>query len=244
MEIEKVSISDTPNDCIERSRVFQKAIEGAAILVSESSSALCAKFDYFRELSFALLVRTTLCKQGQPGLGSKSTGDRISLIATFIQGANCTKYLIVNGYHSKAAAALKQDFELLTRVREIQEGAAKAGRTPNVRHAPTGSQRIYGGLNDLAHPSNEGLILRHLRQLNPNGVFGINPLPTFIERTVDVHYWIHVWLTFEFSRESVKLLADNYGWEDEQVSDCAARFAVVQNQGIACGVLKITNQSS
>jgi hypothetical protein len=152
--------------------------------------------------------------------------------------------LIVGGYHSKAAAVLKQDYEMLARVREIAVGKAKDGVTPNARHAPEGSQRIYGGLNDLAHPSNEGLMLNHLTQLNQDGIHGVNPFPTFVKQTIEVHYWIHVWLTFEFCREGIKLLADNYGWSDAYVRDCAERFQVVENQGVVCGFLRVIGQHS
>lgn len=231
-----------PNDCIRRSRIFQKAVEGAAILATNSSRSVCAKFDYFREVSLALLVRTMLCKQGQIGSATKPLGDRISLVATFAQGVNCTRDMIVGGYHSKAAAVLKQDYEMLARIREIQAGKAKVGVTPNAKHAPEGSQRLYGGLNSLAHPSEEKLMLRHLMSVNQNGIPGVNPFPIFVKRTVEVHYWIHVWLIYEFCREGLKVLAENYGWDDPHVADCVVRWGVVEDQGILCGLLSSKSQ--
>ncbi len=241
-DLEEVSLADMPNDCIRRSRVFQQAIAGASVRVSKSSLAISAKFDYFRELSLALLVRTMLCKKGQKGSPTRPLGDTISLITTYVQGVNCTKDLIIGGYHSKAAAVLKQDYEMLARVREIAVGKAKAGVTPNARHAPEGSQRIYSGLNDLAHPSNEGLMLSHLSRLNQDGINGVNPFPTFVKQTIEAHYWTHVWLTFEFCREGVKLLADNYGWADPHVADCVTRWGLVEDQGILCGLLSLKSQ--
>jgi hypothetical protein len=56
-DLEAVSLTDLPNDCIRRSKVFQRAIHGASVRVAESSLAIAAKFEYFNELSLALLGR-------------------------------------------------------------------------------------------------------------------------------------------------------------------------------------------
>lgn len=172
---------------------------------------------------------------GQP---SREIGHKISLVSTFIQGCDQTEQLISEGYHSKAAAALKQDMELLTRIREVDAGAAKSGVTPHMRHAPTGSARLYGDLNKVAHPSHEPLLQRHLEQVTKDDVPGVSPFPTFVEQTIKNHYWIHAWLCYEFSRESVRILMENYG-DDPYVTDCAKRFTTLQTEGIEAGILKV-----
>jgi hypothetical protein len=107
--LKEIDLEDSPDVCIRTSEAFKKAILGASSLVFQESATIQAKFARFHELSVALLIRTILCKEGQIGARTKSVGDRISLIATFVQGMTCTRDLILGGYHYKAAGALKQD---------------------------------------------------------------------------------------------------------------------------------------
>jgi len=236
-QFEKGDLNDSWTTCVERSEIFQNAIKGASVKVAESSRLLCDDSNLFREMALALLIRTMLCKQGEKGHPSPSISSRISLITSFVQGANCTKNLVLGGYHAKAAAVLKQDYEILTRIKEVKAGKSKDGVTPNVKHAPEGSQRIYGALNDFAHPSNEALIIRHLQQAGSDGIPGVSPFPTFVKRTIEVHWWTHVWLTHEFCKEALQLLAENYGEEDLNVQDCYERWENVVEEGIRCGLL-------
>ena len=237
ISLENVDLNELTERCVGRSETFQKAIQGAAAKVMVQSLVVCQPSNYFRELALALVIRTMLCKQGQQGSPNPSISSRISLITSFVQGVNCTKDLIQGGYHAKAAAVLKQDYELLTRIREVVVGEAKDGSTPNVKHAPAGSQRIYGALNDFAHPSKESLMIRHLEQVDANGIRGVSPFPVFRKRTVELHWWTHVWLIYEVSREALKLLAENYGEQDANVLDCFNRFQMVEEEGLRCGVL-------
>ena len=47
-------------------------------------------------------------------------------IAAFIEGTKVSERLIIDGQYAKATAALKQDYELRTRIHEFRAAHAKA----------------------------------------------------------------------------------------------------------------------
>lgn len=149
-------------------------------------------------------------KAGVPGQTNPSVSERITLIMTFFQGVPTVESMISEGQYIKAAALLKQDYETLTRIREVKKSVARPHTTPNVRNAPEGSQRFYGELNDVAHPSS----LLHLRSLlyehNDGPIRGVSCLPTFVSHTAHSFYSLHVWLLLELTREYILLMAEMY----------------------------------
>ena len=137
--------------------------------------------------------------------------DRLILIASFFQGVGVTETLISEGQYAKAAAVLKQDLEILTRIHETLQGVAKPGGTPNVKYAPTGAGRLYGQLNNVAHPSTPELLAAFLGRLDEGDVCGVSYEPVFAEETALSLYELHVWLIFEMCRELLRLMHDLYG---------------------------------
>jgi hypothetical protein len=125
-------------------------------------------------------------------------------LVAFIHGAQWTERLISNGQYIKAAGALKQDYELITRLHEVDAGCALEGKTPNVKHAPAGSQSYYGELNKIAHPSN----LDHMWHVLSDGSEYVSALPVFHKEISGGFYRIHVWLCSEMARLGTILLAN------------------------------------
>jgi hypothetical protein len=233
-----VSLEDSENDCVLKGRELRAAVAGAGMRVAQQAKAIFDVDLYFLERSVGLLARTMLCKAGQVGSQSPEVGNKITLIATYFQGCGFTERLIAEGQYVKAAAALKQDLEILTRIREIDAGTAKAGKTPHMRHAPDGSARIYGDLNKVAHPSNETLMHQHLERVTTEGIRGVSPFPIFRESTLQNEFKLHCWLCYSFCHASVQVLLENYGEDDPFVQDCANRFVLLQDSGIASGLLR------
>lgn len=84
-----------------------------------------------------------------------------------------------------------------------------------MKYAPEGSQRFYGQLNDVAHPSNLHLLQALLGQLNEGEAHGISCIPTFVEKTALGLYELHIWLLFEAVREHLLLFMEMYGEDDD-----------------------------
>jgi hypothetical protein len=234
-----ISLDDLENDCILKGRELRAAITGAGMRVAQQAKAVYGLDAFFLERAVGLLARTMLCKAGKKGRATREIGNKISLITTYFQGCAFTERLISEGQYAKAAAALKQDFEIVTRIEEISAGTVQTGKTPHMRHAPKGSARIYGELNRVAHPSHENLIYRHLQQVVTNGVPGVSPFPVFRENTVQSKFKLHCWLCFAVCRASVLVLIENYGENDPYVKDCMERFVLLQDYGLSLGLLKL-----
>lgn len=158
-------------------------------------------------------------KDGVPGKTSAQISERLTLIMVFLQGIYATEALITEGQYIKATAALKQDLEILARIEEVKHNVAKQGRVPNVKFAPKGSQRFYGQLNDVAHPSNLELLQSLLGSRHDGEVHGVSYIPTFVEETALALYELHVWLLFEAVREHLLLFIEMYGEADSEMKN-------------------------
>ncbi|WP_341503950.1 hypothetical protein [Gallaecimonas sp. GXIMD4217] len=158
--------------------------------------------------SINLLLNFRACV---PGETNESNSDRLILLISLIQGISYTESLISEGQYIKAAACLKQDYEIITRVNEVKIGKAKPKVTPNVKHAPAGSQRIYGELNDISHPSNINILLDLVNKFENGEVKGVSPQPKYHNEISRSLYQLHVWLLFETLREMMMLKVDLYG---------------------------------
>jgi hypothetical protein len=149
-------------------------------------------------------------KSGIAGKTDPAIAQQLVLLASFFQGVGATETLIMEGQYIKAAAALKQDLEILARIGEVVAGVAKPGKTPNVKYAP-GTGRMYGQLNNAAHPSNEELLEDLLDQAAVPGGAGVSPIPYFNGDTAVALYELHVYLLTEVTRELMRIMFELYG---------------------------------
>jgi hypothetical protein len=173
--------------------------------IAYGSELLDARLLAMSSLAFLLRFR-----EGQPGATNESRSHRLVLVTSFVQGAPATETLISEGQYAKAAAALKQDYEILARMAEIRAGKAKQGQTPNVKHAPDGSQFIYGDLNKVAHPSNEPILDELLNKLVAGEIRGVSPLPVLQKDVARQLYEVHVFTLLHVVREGAKLMTELY----------------------------------
>jgi hypothetical protein len=129
------------------------------------------------------------------------------------------------GQYIKAAAVLKQDLEILTRIREVRANVAVPKKVPNMKHAPEGAGRFYGDLNSIAHPSTLQYLQENLAQLHSADVHGVSPVPSFASDMACRMYELHIWLTLEVAREQVLLFAEMYGENDPHLETVSKWFA-------------------
>jgi hypothetical protein len=212
-----------------------QVLEAASEIRERSKRGYKQEWRDARLLLTATLAKLLAAKSGVPGSTNQGRSDRILLVASFVQGIGVTETLISEGQYIKAAAVLKQDYEILTRIRETKAGAAKPGQTPQVRHAPEGSQHFYGDLNKIAHPSNPALIAELLQVQQTNQAIGSSFVPRYVEQTASSLYELHVWLLLESTREAILLMAELYGAEEAFMADALIQFhtalAVLERAG-------------
>lgn len=193
-------------------REQSKQLYGAELL--DARLMLMAGFAYLFEV-----------KSAQPGATSKAISDRLALIATFVQGLPAMESLISEGQYAKAAAAMKQDFEIVARLGEIEHGVAKAGKQPNVKYTG-GAARFYGPLNNIAHPCNEDTLRGLLHRLEKGEVRGLSPVPALNEDAARGLYELHVFTMIEVLREAIALFIEMYPG-DSSLADTAMRCFLV-----------------
>lgn len=174
-------------------------------------------------------------RSGVPGQTSESISDRLILIVSFAQGIAHTEALISEGQYIKAAACLKQDYEIITRINEVNNGTAKPKVTPNVKNAPQGSQRYYGELNDISHPSNINILLGLVSSIENAEVRGVSPKPKYREDISRGLYQLHVWTLFELLRETLKLKMELYDDIADEIEMAQKMFVVVHGLFLEAG---------
>lgn len=143
---------------------------------------------------------------------SESENLRLLLIIALVQGIDSVEELIATGQYVKACPTIRQDYESVTRIRELRQRTGMIGTTPNVRNAPEGSQRFYGQLSKITHAQDPSLLLNFLRswEREQQSVV-VSHVPHFVQPLAAYLFYIHVWLVFEVTREALLLFADMYG---------------------------------
>jgi len=212
------------SDALSRACEFEGQLLAAGQSVRERSKvAYGSDLLDARMCLMAALSMSLDAKNGVPGKTNEGTSHRLVLLTTFIQGIPAAETLISEGQYAKAAAVLKQDYEILARLKEVEDGVAQAGRTPNARYAPEGSQRIYGELNRVAHPSNQDVLNELLDHFHSGEIKGISPQPVFQENAARGLYEVHVFTLLHAVREHLKLQVEMYP-DDVAAFESAIRF--------------------
>jgi hypothetical protein len=188
-----------------------KIIKSQELIRHLTSKHLDSRLINARVLIASMIAELIEIREGIPGKTNEITGQILNLIATFIQGFGISENLIFEGQYSKVSAVLKQEYEILTRINELKENDAKEGKNPNVKYAPKGSQKIYGKLNDISHPSNSDIISELLRKYNYAKVNGVSPLPIYDKHYSENLYKSHLFISYEILKELILLLNEIYG---------------------------------
>ncbi len=193
---------------------FEARILESGMTIREQSKQAYGHLLDIRMSLMAVANELFAAKSGIPGKTNPSISERLLLVNVFFQGVYPIETMISEGQYIKASAALKQDYELLARLGEIAAKSHKYGKTPNVKYAPTGTQWLYGELNDVAHIAKSDLLQTLVAQRIEGVVVGISPVPHFVPDVARNLYELHVYLLREMCRELFALNVDLYGSYD------------------------------
>jgi hypothetical protein len=202
--------------------------------VREQTMAQLRYMEDYRRSALELFLKAIAAEEGVV-VPSPDGGYRRPLVAHFLQGATHVHSAIVEGAYAKSAAILKQDMELLCRIEEVKAGTEEEGQQPQFRAAPY-LGRMNGHLNDLAHPSKEGLIHLSLEEKVADGKRGISPFPMYEPKFAKSLFSVHAYLCLQASRGAIDLLADAKGETDAKVVELANQWNTLQARGVAEGV--------
>ena len=200
-----------------------------------------SKHGYEREwLDLRLILTASLnhmmdIRSGIPGKTNDSISHRLILIVGYMQGISHTESLISEGQYIKAAACLKQDYEIITRIHEIKKGVDKPKITPNVKHAPKGSQRFYGELNDISHPSNINILLDLVHYTENGEIKMVSPIPHYVAEISRGLYLLHIWTMYEIFREEIQLKEELYDDIGDELDFAKQQFVTCHEMMIKSG---------
>lgn len=164
-------------------------------------------------------------KHLKPGRTSEQSSKILTLLMAFFQGVPASETLISEGQYIKAAAVLKQDYEILVRIAEVHAGVDRPGITPQAKYFPEEARRYYGDLNKVAHPSNQEYLESLLARLNEDGISAISCSPIYSFESSMALYELHIWLILMAVREYIRLFGEMYGTEDSAYLDSLRWFA-------------------
>jgi hypothetical protein len=119
------------------------------------------------QFAFSIVANEVLKKEGIPAKGSKSIDERLSLIASFVQGVDICETTISEALYVQASTLLKQELETIAAIDELAQERRKDRRTPNVGNSRFPWMRdVYGDLNAAAHVGDaevlRGLVSRRI----------------------------------------------------------------------------------
>lgn len=174
-------------------------------LIKARSLILCSLFDLLK------------FKAGIPGKTNDDIGERLVLINVFAQGQSWTERLISEGQPIKAAAILKQDIEIVTRLYAIRQGVAQFGKVPNMKYAPGNLNEHYGDMNNIAHISKNYILENICTVVNSNGIKGVSITPLFHGEATKKLYELHINLCLIVTQEAIDLFREMYGDDEEML---------------------------
>ncbi len=214
---------------------FEAEVYNAGLEIREKSKQVYGRLLDARLALMAVANQLFHLKALSPGRTDVNISERLLLTTVFFQGVYVVETLVSEGQYIKAAAALKQDFEILARLGEIAAGTHKYGKTPNVKYAPAGSQTFYGQLNDVAHIAKSDLLQDLVSSHIDGSVKGVSPIPRFHPDVARGLYELHVWLLVQVCRTQIALHLDMYGEANSEISGVLQMFITATEILRACG---------
>ncbi|MCP9749785.1 hypothetical protein [Ferruginibacter sp. HRS2-29] len=131
-------------------------------------------------------------------------------MAAYLQGIDMASQLIFEGGYIKAAATLKQDYEMMVRLQEITDGKDKDGETPNPKNGSAGYRMMYGFFNDLAHPTKRKQMYIALKAVDGSSI-NISPHKKFNKDLTGVLMSFNCTIKLEILKQALNFHAEVYG---------------------------------
>lgn len=193
------------------------------------------EFKELQEILCAIRAFLIYSKEGVKGNPDNRIGELIQLHQIYNQGSHETFDLIVTGNYFKAAACLKQNIEILTRIIHIQQGTGQDGKVPNVGNEPLAMRKAYGLLNDVSHISVPKWIDEFIRAENIKDSYAVTPLPEFHESFSTESFKLVIWLEFEITREALRLFIYMYPDDENTISEVMPIYDLAKQKMISVG---------
>lgn len=158
-------------------------------------------------------------KQRGNGIRYRYEDGRMHLVAQFIQGIGLSYIAILDGLYAQAANLQKQQVESIAALEQYRDGTRQDGKTPHIGSIPhRGFGKLYGELNDIAHPSKEHL-LEALCHYEEDGKQGPTTKPQFKQDVCQYLLSNHCLQLLHFWRVMSHVYRDGLGVEFPEQDD-------------------------
>lgn len=155
--------SKTPHDVdkfLEQHRCLRAEIRSRS--ESENANLLHVR----RDILFSIIRKENLAR----GKTCVNHGHRMYLIAQYLLGVDLSYTAIVEGLYPQAANLQKQQIETLAQLEKVKDGKRPDKKDRNVRHAALpGISKLYGNLNEAAHPWRPEVVEALMHHESENG---------------------------------------------------------------------------
>ncbi len=164
-----------------------------------------------------------------PVSGNETDKRRFVLTAAFIQGISFCEGSILQSLYLQAGTLIRQEFENIGLITEVNVNKRSDGKQVNARHAPWKGSKHYGELSALAHLSNHKILESILGCKNTWGDFS-STVPQYKKETTSRLYGFHLAMVLNFVYELKDLYFDMYKYDLDE-----SQYAVLDN---VSGILK------
>ena len=172
----------------------------------------------FRFLNFAhrlllgLIGSMLEIHQGRPVAGDEKTRRRFVLTAAFVQGIPLCQQAVLSALYLQAGNLLRQEFECLALLREIESGKRKDGKQVHAKHAHWNGSRHYGELSALAHLSDHKILESAIQYNTTWGDFS-SMIPQYQRDNTKRLYGFHIAMVLDLVFGLRDLYSDMFGFQ-------------------------------
>ena len=189
----------------------QKAVD-----INKSQSIQEFNFlNFAHRLLLGLIGSMLEIHQNRPVAGDDKTRRRFVLTAAFVQGIPLCQQAVLSAMYLQAGNLIRQEFECLALLREIERGTRKDGKQVNAKHAPWNGSSHYGELSSLAHLSDHK-ILESIIQYNTSWGDFSSMIPLYQRENIKRLYGFHISMVLDLVFELRDLYSDMFGFQFDE----------------------------
>lgn len=150
---------------------------------------------------------------------NKAVSRKFVLTAAFIQGISLCEQSILESLYLQAGNLIRQEFEVLGLLVEINKNKRKDGKQVNVKHARWNGSKYYGELSSLAHLSDHKIVESIVGYQTTWGDFAAT-VPQYQKDNTIKLYGFHVAMILGLVEELKHLYDEIYAYKlDEREND-------------------------
>lgn len=179
----------------------------------ERSSAVLADLLYMHDCTVGILEDVITKYIGIEGKTNETIHEKLWLISAFYQNIDSCEKLIKEARYTAAAPVLRQEFEILTKLFELNENKYNKSKVAKISYFKDFGS-LYGQLSEMSHLLKDDVSeLFRERDEWGDSISIVSLLPQFNEDTCVMLYGIHIFFILLLILEIEKMFEYMYDFE-------------------------------